>query len=233
MTASKAPRLGDRVEPRSPNRGMVSHQLILFVLGLDIGSLEALDDAAVPRVLHIVVRLSIDELVGNFQVLLAAVLLHELFLLFLLEVLGPVLVDVEHLRCLCGMGHIVDFLSVLVGIPSEDRQFHQFLGVSGGSEEVVTSERSLVLIFEVLEGVVAHRTRLGIVVGGVHIQVQEVLGSVFSNSQVSRRGPQLVIFRADGARGLVEVFHLLSKIFIVGGVAVAIGVAVRVAVIDI
>lgn len=57
-------------------------------------------------------------------------------------------------------------------------------------DEVVSSEDE-VLRRRFGHGVVAHRARLGVVVGRVGVEVVEVLGSVLSDTQVPHRGLHL------------------------------------------
>mmetsp|Transcript_11304 Transcript_11304/g.30200 ORF Transcript_11304/g.30200 Transcript_11304/m.30200 type:complete len:388 (-) Transcript_11304:1-1164(-) len=119
---------------------------------------------------------------------------------------------------------------MLVSVPREECELGERLRVASHTDEVVALKGALLLLFQVLERVVAHGPGFRIVECRVHVQVQEILSGVFADTEVSRRSSQLVVFRGHRRRGLVEILHLLAQVLVVRGVAVAIRVGVGVAV---
>mmetsp|Transcript_2352 Transcript_2352/g.4966 ORF Transcript_2352/g.4966 Transcript_2352/m.4966 type:complete len:235 (-) Transcript_2352:808-1512(-) len=228
MTAGKPPLARGRVEPGAPRRRVVAHEHILLILRLHVGALAALEYPTIARVLDVVVVLGEDHLLWSVQVLFAAIFLEKFLLLVGFEVLATLLVDLEHLQGLRRLRCVVDLPTLLVGVPREAHQLGQCLGVPGTSHEVVAPEGALLIILEMLQGIIAHGPRFGIVVSRVHIQVKEVFCGVLSDTQVPGRSPQFVVLGSHGGCGLVEVLHLLAQVLIIGGIGVTVGVGVRV-----
>mmetsp|Transcript_9521 Transcript_9521/g.22542 ORF Transcript_9521/g.22542 Transcript_9521/m.22542 type:complete len:215 (-) Transcript_9521:476-1120(-) len=121
----------------------------------------------------------------------------------------------------------MDLLTMLVGVPRKAHELRELFRVAGLPQEVVSAESSsLLFVLEVGQRILSHGPGLRIVVGRVHVQVQEVLGSVFPDSQIPRRGPQLVVLRSNGRGRFVEVLKLLAQVLVVGSLAVAVGIGV-------
>mmetsp|Transcript_46207 Transcript_46207/g.95526 ORF Transcript_46207/g.95526 Transcript_46207/m.95526 type:complete len:215 (+) Transcript_46207:804-1448(+) len=121
----------------------------------------------------------------------------------------------------------MDLLTMLVGVPRKAHELRELFGIAGLPQEVISAESSpLLLVLEVSERILSHGPGLRIVVGGVHVQVQKVLGSVFPDSQIPGRGPQLVVLCCNGRGRFVEVLELLAQVLVVGSLAVAVGIGV-------
>mmetsp|Transcript_102792 Transcript_102792/g.265721 ORF Transcript_102792/g.265721 Transcript_102792/m.265721 type:complete len:335 (+) Transcript_102792:1036-2040(+) len=119
---------------------------------------------------------------------------------------------------------------MLVGIPCEDCELRECFRVARMPDKVVSAIGTFLLILEVRQRVIAHGPRLGVIEGRVHVKVQQVLGRILSDTQVPRCRSQLVVLGGHGRCGLVEVLHLLTEVFIVRGITVAVRVTVRVGV---
>mmetsp|Transcript_32013 Transcript_32013/g.69066 ORF Transcript_32013/g.69066 Transcript_32013/m.69066 type:complete len:342 (+) Transcript_32013:814-1839(+) len=118
---------------------------------------------------------------------------------------------------------------MFVRIPGKAHQLGQRLRIPRMPQEVVSAEGGpFLLVLQVRQGILTHRPGFGIVVGGVHVQVQQVLSRVFSYSEVPGGGAELIILRRHRRGGLVKVLELLAQVLIVRSLAVAVGVRVGV-----
>ncbi|GIX64684.1 transcription factor [Babesia caballi] len=77
--------------------------------------------------------------------------------------------------------------------------------VAGREELVVAPEGVVARVGQAQQGVVPQRARLGVVVGRVDVEVDEVLGRVLADAQVARGGARAVVGGAEGGLALRKV----------------------------
>eukprot|EP00965_Chrysotila_dentata_P211523 6186512-Pleurochrysis_carterae.AAC.6 len=165
---------GGEIEEGPPDGGVVVCKYVLLVLGFGDGLLLAADERAAPVVLDVVLRLREEQLLGRrLHVLLPAVLLQDGIGLVGLQALLLLAVDPVHHLDGRRVGVEVQVLPLVVRLELVELQRGELGGVARGADEVVAH-------VHVLAGncarqrVLAHRARLGVVVGRVDVEVEEV-----------------------------------------------------------
>eukprot|EP00966_Prymnesium_polylepis_P253982 5869317-Prymnesium_polylepis.1 len=123
----------------------------------------------------------------------------------------------------------VDVLPLVVRLELVELEPRQMARVAVDPVHIVTVEASILCV-GVRVGVCAHRARLGVVVGGRRVQVDQVLGQILPDPQVAHRHLRSARAGAAARRAdtlpNVELLALVRLRVVAAAAALAVGVGV-------